>query len=234
MAGYAFSIIEKLKFGMEDNFNFPYDRGEKYRRKPTKPHMKDIALIKNQIFPLGDGSYFFDIGNENAEAKAPQYHILENARVIMRPNKGTKKTKGSQADIKDKSKRDYNAYSWKARTQTKSELFGSVELLQEYRQNMNGNFFRRDGTTKAFLDRTTKNKIHNRKHRENEHWQYIEKILALIVPKIATSINATLIVSEGTYDNEYINKLLPDNYTFAKQDSSIFTQDYDNSPIYDT
>jgi len=237
MAGYATRIINMLKIGMELNSNFPYDKGDKYRRSPSKPHMRDIALIENQIIAVGDNAYYFEIGNENAQAKAPQYAILENAKVIRRPYKGTNKSKGSQAKIADKGKRDYNVHIWRERTQSKGELFGSFENIQEYRQNIDRNYYGRADKAREQIERMKYHYVYNRNWRPNLHWQYIERILNQLVPQIANDIEATLSISEGDdlgVFNTYTAENYQPNYTFAEQDTSFFTADYDNSPIYDT
>jgi hypothetical protein len=193
MNDIALQIIRGLRLGIELNSNLPYDDGSKYWRSPKKPHMKDLMFGKGAnlgIMPLGDGGYYFEIGNEEAEEKAPQYHILEDAKVIRRPNRGTKISKGSQANILDKAKRDYGGYIVRGGTQKTTR--GKIETTQEYRQNMSRNFFGQAEKARDQMERMKYHYVNNRNWRPNHHWQYIERILTQVVPQLASEVGATL------------------------------------------
>ena len=86
--------------------NFPYENDEtkmmKHLKRPL--HIRDIALG----LPYMSGNMFiFEIGNDYAEENYPYYHILEDAEVIRKRGRGTKLSKGSQAEISKLSERDY-------------------------------------------------------------------------------------------------------------------------------
>jgi hypothetical protein len=164
--------------------------------------MLDIALKSNTTIPLGDNQYYFEIGNEDGQGRAPQYFILENAKVIRRPNKGTDKSKGTQANVTDLSKRDYNSTITRQRTQSKSGRYSQLETIQEYRQNMDRNFMGRASKAREYAERVKHHNIYNRNYRYNTHWQYIERILAQLVPQIASNIGARLIIGGGGLDND--------------------------------
>lgn len=132
--------------------NMPYDEN-KIKRK--RPHMRDIALGTATLY--GDDGAIFYIGNAEAELKAPQYHILNDAKYIHFPYKGTKKSKGSQALVVNKSQRDYG--QWQSRT-TKG---GTKVYSQEYRgRNYRG--------ARANIKYTE-----NKQYYENKHYNYIER-----------------------------------------------------------
>lgn len=212
MAGYAKRLIQYLRIGLETSSNFPYDKGDKYWRNPKKPHMLNIGLKENQTTQLNENSFYFDIGNEAAEAKAPQYHILEDAKIIRRPNKGTKKSLGTQATIREKEKRDYGVVVARNTTQTKSSSFGKVEYIQEYRQNLGRNFWGQAEKSREQIERMKYHYTYNRNWRPNAHWQYIERILTQIAPQMANDINAKLVVSESLLSSFGENQ--PKYFTF--------------------
>ena len=145
--------------------NMPYDEN-KIKRK--RPHMRDIALGTATLY--GDDGAIFRIGNAEAELKAPQYHILNDAKYIHFPYKGTKKSKGSQALVVNKSQRDYG--QWQSRT-TKG---GTQVIAQEYRgRNYRG--------ARANIKYTE-----NKQYYENKHFNYIENILDKLVPILASEM----------------------------------------------
>lgn len=191
MAGYAKFIADMLKMGFETSPIFPYDESKRWR-SPKAQHIRDIALKQNQVIQVSPDSWYFDIGSEEAEAAEPHYHILENAKIIRRPQKGTKKTRGSQANIADKGKRDYNAYVLRQRTQSKSSRDGGIlELIQEYRQNQSRNFWGTAAKAREYNERVKYHHIYHRNYVENRHWQYMERILETLVPEVAKAIGAT-------------------------------------------
>ena len=203
MAGMAMNIAKLLKEGFETSPIFPYDDGSRHKRNPKKPHARVIALEKNQIQQLSTESVYFEIGNEEAEAKAPQYHILENAKIIRRPNRGTKKSRGSQANVADKSKRDYNSYLTRQHTQSKSSKFGSLETIQEYRQNQTRNFWGDAEKAREYSERVLYHNKYNRYYYENKHWKYMERILKVLVPQVAKAIGATKVeTTQGITPND--------------------------------
>ena len=158
-----------LKTEMENSPMFPFDKGEKHFRPFTKPHMLTIALKNNPIMVISPTMQTFELGNELAEAKAPRYHILQDAKIIRKPNRGTKLSKGSQANIMPKSKRDYGI-----------QEYDSVKkkLVQEYRDKPSD----RSGGKANYY--------------ENIHYKYIDRILEQITPTIADFLGAKLVKGE--------------------------------------
>lgn len=168
---------------------FPYDSVH-YR---NKPHMLDSALLANTWYAVDDETHIFEIGNDKAEAEAKHYHILEDAQTIHYGNRrarrvvknpdgtksvraygkvrswGTTKSRGSQANAG--ASRDYGKWSYS----------DDGKLRQEYRSG---------GKKKAPTETSTAY--------ANVHFHYIERIMEVIIPEIASDIGGT--VGRGTFD----------------------------------
>ena len=110
----------------------------------------------------------FDIGNEQMERSHPYYHILETSPVIRKRDKGTDKTKGSQAKVEDVSKRDYERVS-----------FNGSTFSKEYHKNVRGKRNRLDSVDHYITDNSGHVKRVNRESNsyQNVHYMYIERIL---------------------------------------------------------
>jgi len=201
-------LSTRLKEDMEMSAKFPFDT-KTPKEDRRKPHMRDIALKPNVTFILSPDMHYFELGNENAERITPHYHILEDAKIIRMPGKGTKKSKGSQASIGRKSDRDYGAVSYRQTTK-------GTQLIQEYRQNMTRNYDGRIGAKtqpREYSKRKQVSNVNKRNYRYNNHYQYIERILAQVAPQIAVGIGAKLKVGESSLlDNNVLTGLLNDNY----------------------
>jgi hypothetical protein len=188
-------LSTRLKEDMEMSAIFPFDT-KTPKEDRRKPHMRDLALKPNVTFILSPEMHYFELGNENAERLTPHYHILEDAKIIRMPNKGTKKSKGSQRVIADKAKRDYGQFTYVA-----SKTYG-YQAIQEYRQNMTRNY---DGTIKSktqpreFSKRKKVSDINKRNYRYNKHYQYIERMLDPITRGLAIETDTKL--KKGTYDS---------------------------------
>jgi hypothetical protein len=188
-------LSTRLKEDMEMSAKFPFDT-KTPKEDRRKPHMRDTALKPNVTFILSPEMHYFELGNENAERLTPHYHILEDAKIIRMPNKGTKKSKGSQRVIADKAKRDYGQFNYVA-----SKTYG-YQAIQEYRQNMTRNY---DGTIKSrtqpreFSKRKKVSDINKRNYRYNKHYQYIERMLDPITRGLAIETDTKL--KKGTEDS---------------------------------
>jgi hypothetical protein len=192
-------IMNELKTRMEDSSFFPFSDRKNYPpSKQFKPHMKNVALKNNPIIIVSPEIEYFELGNEYAEEKAPQYHILEDARKIKNPNMGTPQSLGSQRKVSEVRKRDYGKVTY---------LKGGniVKIGQEYRQSFRSrsNIWQENlrVSTKRFEQKWNKKRglrVDN-SYRYNEHFGYIERILEDITPRIAQQINARLIVGDGGF-----------------------------------
>lgn len=108
---------------------------KKNPRNPLQLHQQVKNEFAKPIQMVDQTSFYFDLGSERLEAVYPYYHILEDAEVIHIRGKGTKTSKGSQASVKNLSKRDY------ARVERKvifKDGKGKVSYFQEYRKNVRG------------------------------------------------------------------------------------------------
>jgi hypothetical protein len=123
----------------------------------------------------------FELGNETAERTAPQYHILEDAKQIANPGRGTAKSKGSQRLIADKAKRDYSV---------EIPVANKTTTTQEYRPSFKeGRRRYGDIKTGELSDKgRAKKKTAGAKFRFNKHYAYIERILEKQVPLIAKDL----------------------------------------------
>lgn len=169
---------------------FPYDT-KTPADKRRKPHMKDVAMGQNTPgIAISPTSYYFEIGNENAEKRTPHYHILEDAKVIRNPGKGTKESRGSQAGVRPKSKRDYSVGTFDS----------TGTFISEYRQKFTKG--RRDyetiGLRQWAKEDTRKYFKTQNKFRYNIHFAYIERILQSVLPGVASMLNLKLLSNRAT------------------------------------
>jgi len=201
-------VSTRLKEGMETSPLFPFDKTTPADQR-RKPHMLDMALKPNVTYLISPDMQYFELGNDRAETVTPHYHILEDAKIIRMPYRGTKKSKGSQASIARKSDRDYGAVSYRETTK-------GTQLIQEYRQNMTRNYDGRIGAKTQPREYSKRKQVSNKNKRGyyyNTHYQYIERILAQVAPQIAVGIGAKLKVGESSLlDNNVLTGLLNDNY----------------------
>jgi hypothetical protein len=184
MATLVQQITELLRTTMADLWQdggsskkYPYD--SKTPRRTKKPHALDSAFRNNPSFMISPEMMFFEIGNPEAEAETPHYHILEDAKIIRHPNMSTKRSRGSQGLIKDVSKRDYSVLAYGERKK---------EVVQEYR-NPKAKYSEQKGG-----------------FRENIYYQYIEKLVlesgqnvaSVLKLKFTTSKDDTIAVGDLT------------------------------------
>ena len=184
---YVAQIVIELKTRMEQSELFPFDDGKRFAgQKPRpqfKPHARNVALRNNFITVVNPDTQVFELGNEQAERTAPQYHILEDAKRIANPGRGTAKSRGSQRLIANRAKRDYSV-----------EIFvpGSTTTTQEYRPSFKEG--RRSYQSSQMLLTNKNFEARNEKlpFRYNIHYAYIERILEKETPLIAKDLDITL------------------------------------------
>ena len=192
---------------------FPEENEDlKLAKHSTRPwHIKDIAFKRLPVKADTDGNIVtFDIGSTYAEEYYPYYHILQQAPVIRKRNKGDEKTMGSQAKITKNANRDYEKVAWNGKTFTK-----------EYSKNVRG-------SRKSVVDNSTrymyfggqKIKINRSANSyENIHYQYIDNMLHVIAPEIANYFGLKLARVQNTGNEE----------EYGMQEESTYTTD-----IYET
>jgi hypothetical protein len=193
----AYLLAIALKNMFETSPDFPFDKSPNRKNRREKPRAIDAALKENSITPLDRvGSYHFQIGNKNAERYAPHYHILEDAQTIRMPNRGTKKTLGSQAG-KTKGKRDYSVYN---PPEPKTN-----RLTQEYRTSYTSGRRSYVPTTLRLIDLRSKVQESNRKlpYRYNKHFAYIERIIEINIKAVAGSLDLEVVNEKGNMQQLY-------------------------------
>ena len=154
---------------------FPYmqdselDKKKHPKRDPL--HLREAVFNYLQV-DKQPNQQIFDIGNEMLERKYPYYHILQEAQVIRKRNKGTTKSRGSQAKIQDVGKRDY----------TRIEVVSGknrARYKQEYKKNVRGARSlvgsSSHWTTSASGERVFVNREAN--YYENIHYHYLDNML---------------------------------------------------------
>ena len=195
---------------------FPYmqdeeqDQSKHPNRNPL--HLKDA--IFDTLMPIHSiNSITFDIGNENLERTHPYYHILQEAQVIRKRNRGTNKTKGSQALIEDSGKRDYTKIM-----QVKTQK--GYKYAQEYRRNVRGARSLVDKsshwTTNTSGDRVFVNR--EASYYNNIHYKYLDNMLDNgIVDMLASEFGMTRKSKQftGLEDEFFMQEAIENDYDEA-------------------
>ena len=180
----------------------PFDRDNEHPHANRNFHMRDLALGQNNVIPVGLNSMYFEIGNDIAEEKAPYYHILEDAQVIRKAGFGTKKSKGSQAFVQDKSKRDYGQATF---TITNNSKGRRINPYYEYRRNVRGKRSLIEKSTHRVYDENGKlTKVkRDSKYYFNIHYNYIERNLEWLTKLLANEFGMQLKRVKTDFTEEY-------------------------------
>ena len=141
---------------------------EKHPNRSPQHLWKAAKECFEQTTTKGEDIITFDLGSAKMEQMHPYYHILEDAPVIRKAYRGTKKTKGSQATIKEVGKRDYGRVSWNGKIFSK-----------EYERNVRGSRDRTTSVSHWGRDSKGNDIMINREalSYKNEHYHYIENSL---------------------------------------------------------
>ena len=189
------AFVSQLRKNMYVKFPYERDFINKEKHKGREEHIRDVAFDRNPTLSADDGILYFEIGNEYSEERYPYYHILEDAPVIRKKDRGTDKTKGSQAKIEKVSERDYGIVNWNGKTFTK-----------EYSRNIRGQRSRVVDKATRFV------KIRGKRYRynadsnsyKNIHYRYIENMLSEILPLLASEFNMKYVgTSSSGLQEEY-------------------------------
>ena len=126
----------------------------------------------------------------------PYYHILQQAPVIRKQGYATEKTRGSQANVEDVRKRDYERVSFNGKTYSK-----------EYSRNIRGKRLQL-GKTSYWKGDVFENA--DAKKYLNIHYGYIDRINEEIAPMIAREYGLKLSFIKSTglqeeYDMQFLD-----------------------------
>lgn len=194
------SFVEELR--REMYIHFPYEWNE-YRNKTKHPnrtgHIRDVAFRDNPVI-VGENTISFDIGNNNAEAKYPYYHILQDVPVIhKRPRKyESPSDKKSQSKVKNLGQRDYGKVSFNGKTYSK-----------EYAKNIRGKRNSVVANARQWVIDENEggikwsktgigNSSRESQYYKNIHYQYINNILELSIKLVAPQFGYRLVQVKGT------------------------------------
>jgi hypothetical protein len=166
---------------------FPYDTITP-KDKRRKPHMKDTTM--GSFIRISPTMVEFQYGNETAEKLTPHYHILEDNKIIRNPYQGTEQSRGSQARVRQKGKRDYSTGSFDSTGTFVSEYRQSFSKGRRSYEAIELRQWKKEDNRKYFK---TQNKF-----RYNIHFAYIERILEKHLPNIATMLNLKLLSGRAT------------------------------------
>lgn len=202
MAEFSLSnFANDIRQNIYDNFPYESDEIKAIKHAKTPLHIRDIAL---GLTYMSNGQMIFEIGNDYAEEYYPYYHILEDAEVIRKKGRGTKLSKGSQAEITKLSDRDYGRISFNGKT-----------FSREYQKNVRGARSRVEKATYNIVGSDGRvykvNKDAN--YYKNIRFHYIERILNNTLPWIAQAngvrMGRTEISSlESDYENQQSENLI--------------------------
>lgn len=211
-------FVKAIKQSLYDNFpnmegEYPNNTGYMQTRSAKHPNtpmpVRDVALGINEIHYISNDIIYFEIGNDYAERKYPYYHILEEAPVIRKRGKGTKKSGGSQMEIALMSNRDFNIVSFNGKTFTK-----------EYARNIRGKRNRVVDNSTRYIGGGEKINLKANSY-ENKHYRYIERTLDTNLPFIAETYNLKpMRVVDSGLAEEYVM----DNYDIKDYDYDSVSQ----------
>ena len=163
---------------MDSKGNLQLDSKKHPKREPLHLQQAIKDSFDESTLQVDESMFTFDLGNEKMERMHPYYHILENTPYIRIKNKGTDKTKGSQAKIENLGQRDYEIVDWNGKTFTK-----------EYSKNVRGSRNRDDTVTRRYGNVLVKRQSNSYK---NDHYRYIENIIDSINPILAQMFDMRL------------------------------------------
>ena len=209
------TFTNRLKEYFLESPLFPYMYGEymsswcvmqnseqKHKRNP--PHLKDMAklCIEETMQDIDENMISFDYGNEQMEKYYPYYHILQQAQVIRKRNKGTDRTKGSQDKVENKANRDYEKVSWNGKIYSK-----------EYTKKVRNNRKQLESVSHWTIGGNGQKEWVNRDSNSynNIHYRYIDNILNEdVIMKLAQEFGMKVSVRNTGLEEEYYNQEMTD------------------------
>ena len=162
-----------------DKYGREQSDDKKHKNRPQPRNLKFqiwSSLVYSKV--QTDNIITMDIGNEHMEEYFPYYHILQQAPVIRKRGRATKKSAGSQMYEKNIKKRDYEKVHWNGKTFTK-----------EYSRNVRGSRVNLN-KTQMHLDNEWLNTGSNQYL--NMHYGYIDTIAEEVAHELAKEFEMRL------------------------------------------
>ena len=211
------SFVDRVRAVMYDLFPYENDTINEKKHKGRTEHIRKVAFMDNPLI-VGENTISFDIGNNYAETRYPYYHILQDSPVIRKRDKGTEKTRGSQASVKNLGQRDYGKVVWNGKTYSKEyakNIRGKrnsvVERATRFEYNAKGDRIRINPNSLSY---------------KNIHYHYINNILETAIRDVAPEFGYRLVQVKGTS--------LKDDYDMQEEvELDSMLEDMINSYRYD-
>ena len=174
-------VAQMIWGSMYWNTMFPYDKN---RRLPP-PHMREATFSYN-LLRLNDTTSVVTLGNDRAMQTNPYYQMLQDAEIIHYGNRKKRINVVDKETGEIKTKAVGNARGWST---SKSKTIDSTT-------NRN----RRGSRSVDIQDKWRETSTWY----VNKHYKFIDRILADIMPKIATQLGGTLKVGTMSDVNDVL------------------------------
>ena len=181
MSEMSDKVAQMIWGSMYWNTMFPYDKN---RRLPP-PHMREATFSYN-LLRLNDTTSVVTLGNDRAMQTNPYYQMLQDAEIIHYGNRKKRINVVDKETGEIKTKAVGNARGWST---SKSKTIDSTT-------NRN----RRGSRSVDIQDKWRETSTWY----VNKHYKFIDRILADIMPKIATQLGGTLKVGTMSDVNDVL------------------------------
>ena len=181
MSEMSDKVAQMIWGSMYWNTMFPYDKN---RRLPP-PHMREATFSYN-LLRLNDTTSVVTLGNDRAMQTNPYYQMLQDAEIIHYGNRKKRINVVDKETGEIKTKAVGNARGWST---SKSKTIDSTT-------NRN----RRGSRSVDIQDKWRETSTWY----VNKHYKFIDRILADIMPKIATQLGGTLKVGTMSDINDVL------------------------------
>jgi hypothetical protein len=181
MSEMSDKVAQMIWGSMYWNTMFPYDKN---RRLPP-PHMREATFSYN-LLRLNDTTSVVTLGNDRAMQTNPYYQMLQDAEIIHYGNRKKRINMVDKETGEIKTKAVGNARGWST---SKSKTIDSTTDRN------------RRGSRSLELQGKWKE---TSTWYVNKHYKFIDRILADIMPKIATQLGGTLKVGTMSDINDVL------------------------------
>lgn len=181
MSEMSDKVAQMIWGSMYWNTMFPYDK----KRRLPPPHMREATFSYN-LLRLNDTTSVVTLGNDRAMQTNPYYQMLQDAEIIHYGNRKKRINVVDKETGEIKTKAVGNARGWST---SKSKTIDSTT-------NRN----RRGSRSVDIQDKWRETSTWY----VNKHYKFIDRILADIMPKIATQLGGTLKVGTMSDINDVL------------------------------